>query len=402
MTRTGADRSFSSAQAGSADLPHVVRIRGWPLAGAVTGYGRMLAVLLGLAAMVWMRERARLEAIAGLLGLAAGCAWRLWMLSRPYLVLYPDRFEKRELIRWRTQTRADIEGTRSADGDKWGMMFEVVPKTAGRRGVILREEVRADPIVHRWFVGLRDLTAEALAEDRQSVLADAGYGRTAAERAARLKRAKAVVIAFTAACLGLGGWIMLTPGAHLAHQFAAAAALAVGAALVRTSKGLIVWLRGRERPAAVGALVPFAAASWLALPLHILHPEPLMVAAGAAGMLLALSSLRGEGWRNSAVIGLFAGLLIYGCAKLFDVALAPPQVRVFPSMVLDRHAIDGGAPVNDLSLAPWDDQPASVQAVPASLFAAARIGTTVCVYRRSGALGLDWFDIDRCPGAPKP
>jgi TonB family protein len=408
MTTSEPDRGFPSAMRNTDGLPYGVRLEGWRLAGVIVGYGACLMITLMIPGVAWWRHDA-LDPwwiVPLFLAGAAVCAWRLWLLRTPDLILYPDRLEKRGLTgEWRVMSRSGIIGTRKAGGDRYGEMFEVVPSDPSECGVILRADIRSRPIVKRWFEGCRDLTAEDIARDRAAVLDDPRYGADQSERARRLKLAKGVVIAFSVACVGVAVWILFTDYDYAAHLVAATGAVIAGWGLVRLSNGLIVWIKAKARPAAIACFAPAAAAAFKALDIHLISAAPLLMAAGACGVLAAVlyAVRKPGGWRSALGVAIFTGWGLYGVIVLTDVAPATGSAKVFARTVQDKFATGSRNRSYNLKLDAWDDQPGGGISVPVDFYDSVRVGSLVCVMRRHGALGFDWFEVHACPaGTPIP
>jgi len=397
------DDAFAPLMRDTADLPYRVKTRGLELFYVIMICGLGLVAggvisALGLAGKDSTPQWISILALAA----AAGSAWRLWLLPTPYLILYPDRLEKRGLTGWRTLRRSDIKGVKSAGSDRAGKLLEVVPRQDDLRGVQLRAAVRDDPVVKRWFAGVRDLTAEELEADRLAVLSDSRYGANEAQRAARLKRAKTMVVAFSAACLAVGAWMLFLSPPYQTQLAAAILAVLAGVVLVQTSDGLIVWASvGKARPAALAALAPAAAAAYHGLALHILGNQPLIWAAVIGGALLTLlwaqRSQPAFDWRPLLGILWFAGFGIYGLSAMADVALAPSGSKIFPLRVVEKYESGSRYTSYNLKVGAWSDQHGGGISVPSEYYSKVQIGSAVCIYRRPGALGLDWVEVKDCP-----
>ena len=159
-------------------------------AGGVDTAGVIIGCCLGLAAarvrriVVGERPKRSRPGHADPAGLlAAGCLYRLWQLREPWLILYADRVEKRDFLKWRTLSRGDIEGDVGTPAPTAAASFRNRPVAPGRNRHRLRLSLRQDPIVDRWFRGARDLTAEAVAADRSAVLHDTRYRADETQRA---------------------------------------------------------------------------------------------------------------------------------------------------------------------------------------------------------------------------
>lgn len=408
MTTIESWDTFPSIPADTTGLPYAVRRRGLELA-----YILMFSVMgLAIGAVTgWQayREPSSVPPLfeAGFAAWALGSVYILAMLPRPYLIFYPDRFEKRGLTGWRTVHRSDIVGIRPSGSDRTGAMFQVVEKQPGAQGVRLHEALRKDPIIARWFKGVHDLNAEAIAADKSALLNDPRYGATPAQREGRLKQAKTVAIAFNVVCVAIGVGIYFTSGYNQLRLAAAVLPPLAGVLLIRLFDGLIVWnASGKARPGIPGAWAPLFAVTISALNLHILDERPLLIAATIGGVAVATIWMTrpsaNSRWIALPATAVMAGLAAYGLIALCDVALDASKPQTFPLMVKDRDIRGSRNRSYNIYVDRWSDQPGGQVSVDSDYYARLSIGSTVCIFRRPGALGMAWFDVADCPAGIKP
>jgi len=407
VTESGQGGGFPAIARDTAELPYGVTFRGLDLAEIVVAYGSGLIFCLVFAGIGAARGGLRpsdLPFPLTCLLLAAGCAYRLWLLRTPWLVLHPDRLENRELTGWRTVRRMDIVGLRDAGSDRQGKWFEVVTSEPGARSVRIPERFRTDPIVDRWFHGARDLTAQAVAADKAAVLEDDRYGATAEERAARLRLAKIVSVVFSVAGVAAGAWLYFNPRPYLMAWGVAVGAPVLAAAMVWASRGLLGWWsRENARPSILlGAIAPAVGISFKAFTaLNLYDPTPVRWVAGAVAVVavgavfVRLRSLSDP--RALLGIGMLVALCTYGLVELTDVALDQSKPQVFLTVVRAKFLSSGRSRSPMLFISSRRDGRGSRQSVTQALYDEVSVGSIICVFGRPGALRLKWIDLARCP-----
>ena len=409
-------RDFANPSVDSAGLPYRLNYRGWSMALRIGGYGLGLAASVGflladvLNANPGASDRASILSSLEAAGLAIFCAWRLWSLRAPWLILYPDRLEKRGVTGWMTLGRQKIEGVRDAGSDRSGRWFEIVPTRAEAPRILLRQSLRDDdPVVRRWFTGVRDLTAEVRATEREAILSDARYGATTAERRRRLQSRKTIAMVFNISCVVLAGLIYFAPVLYPFTPIVALVPVAIAALFLYTSDGLIVWFSPtNSRPTVVLAVgPPVALAIWAVLRVHVLDGTVLLVTGALVAVVatvvtyLRLTSARRL--QIAVVVGVGAGILGYGAVSLINVTLDKSKAVVVPRTITDKYTSGSKSRVYNLEVASWTGAGSTVITVPAFFYDAVSIGGQVCITNRTGALGVAWYDIGLCrtgTGAP--
>jgi hypothetical protein len=406
MVMSKTDDSFPPVMADTSDLPHRVKSRGMELALAIVW------ICFGLIAGgfgVFILADPNQPPMLGAAFIAFGAA-ALFGLSRiltPYLVLYPDRLERRGLTGWRTLMRSEIQGVRSAGSDRGGALIEIVPRQLGSAAIILRKAVRKDPIVDRWLQDAPDLDALALAAETSAILADERYGATPAERKAHLDRAKQTAIGFSVVCLALAVGMFFVPGQYQAHLALAVIPVAIGAFIVHRSNGLFVWVATtKARPSLIAALAPAASAAFQSMSIDTIGDLLLWIAGGGGLAALAIwASIKGGAfqWRSAFGALFVSGIAIYGLGNLVNVAFAPPGVQTYPLLVNGKYTSGSRSTSYHLKVAAWADQPAGSVRVPSDYYYKVEKGSLVCIYRHKGGLGVDWYEVGDCqPGSQAP
>jgi hypothetical protein len=394
---------FPSVLSDTTDLPYAVRARGLEL--AVLLLFCIVSPALGAFAL-WSIARAGLNASVQVgvgLVLVAGLALDAYLLIRlfaPWMMLYPDRLERRGFNGWRRMNRADIEGVRTGS-DRGGRWFEVVSRLPGEQPIRLRQKVRDDPVVDRWFAGIRDITAAEIAADRAAVLSDPRYGDTTAERQSRLDLATWVTRIAVGAGLAVSAWLFLFPLPPLVVLGVALAAPVLTALIVRASNGLIIWYgRATARPVIGVAAMPLLAAAFkTTVYVHLVDPSLVLWAAGAlvlVGCALAFARFRVPPQQILAV-AVLGGFIAYGVIALIDVAFDTGKPQTFPVIVDGKRISGGRSTTYYLHTGPWSDRPASDVSVSSGFYYGVGIGSVICFERRPGAIGVGWFEVKICP-----
>ena len=433
MAQTSGDGGFPALASNASQLPYAVSHRGWGLANQIFVCGLIGVFALVMLGLEIFRPDARganpVIAVVALAALAA-CGYRLWQLRSPWLVLYPDRLEKRGLMGWRTFSRADMLGYRTVS-DRSGSWLVISPKIEqpGQGSVRIPQSVREDPVADRWLTGLRDLAAEAFAAAKAEFLADPRFGADAPQREARLSQAKKVALVFNIACVVIGVALFIWPPAYLVTLAVVVGAVAAATLLTRLSGGLLVWAdRTGVRPPLIGAFAPAVAMSILGFSrFHTLNINAMLVMAAVLTLALfalvyfrayapaAGGPLRLDGaaaaptarrpnlFAALIAFGFAAGFLFYGAGAFVNAALDTSKVQVYPLTVQGKHYTSGKSTTYYINVGPWSDQQAGDVSIPSSLYDDLSIGSTVCFFRQSGALDIAWFRTDQCPaGTPAP
>jgi TonB family protein len=152
----------------------------------------------------------------------------------------------------------------------------------------------------------------------------------------------------------------------------------------------------------VAAFLPLIAAGFVATTsLHLIDRDVLMLAACAAALAgggLWFMGSKSAQVRNAAfAVAFFCGFGLYGLVGLTDAALDVSPVKIYPVTILDKSITGGRSRSYNLQVSRWADQPGGDVSVPSSFYDDHPTGSVICLSRRSGALGLSWFEVDDCP-----
>lgn len=393
---------FPSVATDTSSLPYRIRTKGLALFSAV------LSCAVGIGADAYLAVQLLRNAdhsqtafvlVVALCALAVGAFWSygLFLNLVPHLVLLSDRLEQRSLRGWRILMRSDIEGVRSNGKSGSQATFEIVPVKGKGPAVLLRGDLRKDPVVARWLLGAPSLKPGD--DDTAAVLADPRFGATPEERQAMLDKAKGFSVAFFLACL-VGSLSFIFMANHRrAELVLAISALVIGALWLQRSQGFL-WLVARRTKQSVSGLVFPALVLGLTATedIHLIGGMTLVwIAGGIALAFLVALAARNSAWWLALPLVPAGGFLIYGLAATADVVFAPPGARVFPLLVNDMYESGKKNTTYHLQVASWDDQPPGPVSTSVDYYYKVRVGSLVCVFRHRGALGIDWYEVNDCP-----
>ncbi len=402
--------AFPAVAPNASKLPYALRPKGWRLVGSIAGHGLMLAMGLGLTAVLvkGARPASTGQALVALafLGLGAYGVYRLWRLKDPEVELFPDRLVRPGLFSPTVLYRSDIEGVSRTYTTRSGSYFNVVAAPGRGRTLTFAGSLRNDPIFADWLSGAPDPTVVEKEADRASVLADDSYGATSAERANRLAWATRITVGFSVACAAVALWLGFFYTPPPIALGVVAACLAAAYALVAAFKGLVIWLpRVGVRPTVMAAPLPAAALAMRGvLTVHLLTVDPLLIAAMVAGVGVAVllaqrTTTSAPRLQSALAVGAFAALLAYGGGAYLDAVSVGHPDQSYVVEVQDKHESHGRSTSYYLQLASWGDQPAKSVEVSSALYDSVEAGSSVCIDHYRGDLRLPWFDIGPCKGA---
>ena len=226
---------------------------------------------------------------------------------------------------------------------------------------------------------------------------------------------KTVATTFNVAAFGAAAFLYLAPPFFpvpaIAMLATAIGTLLLGAGLVFASNGLILWVaKDKARPQIVAAFTPAVAMGYAAFGLHLIHAAPIQIAALGLGVLAAAlwfvrSRSSARPLSQAFAVGLFSALTAYGLVCFSDIALVQSLTHTFPVRVFDKGVSGSRSRSYNLVVTTWSDQPSGRISVPSAFYDATRIDSFICIVRHGGALGVSWFEVQRCPPgteAPAP
>jgi hypothetical protein len=280
----------------------------------------------------------------------------------------------------------------------------LVLRAESERPMVPLPTVRSDPVFDTWFKSLPEVSFPD--ELETSAAADPASGTAAEERFRRLKYAKrcsalGVVLTAGGAC-----WAMIYPRPFFALIVTAILApwpLVVVFLLSRLNRvhrfripaglGLFFFLSGSalvvpyiSRAGVPGiylygwvtaAVVTLAAAATLMV---LLEPVDRTIRAGWPG-LIALSVVGACAYAGGAVFAL-------------NVLLDRSAPIISTVDVVERHSRRNHWALQ-LGFSPWGDADDRIE-VPPSFYNSVQTGETICVHLRPGAIGIQWFTLEKC------
>ena len=323
------------------------------------------------------------------------------------IVLHRDRLEIHRLGKGRVIRREDIESRQTRRVQNSPPTLELRLKDSGSSRVKLPIMWQIDNLWHAWFENIPDLDVEAAKSFEASIQANADLGATPEERRARLagarKLTKVAILANTALCF----WAFVYPRPYA--LVIAILVLAPWAAIWAISRAPTLYGFNAGARGAQPDLTPVLIAPGLCLSLrafldvHIVHFAllmPWMIAVAALTVACLVWVLPAARAKPAAI--LFVALLFaaygYGASALADALLDHSATTTFPTRVERKHVSGGRNKSPELTLAPWGPGRESGDVtVSWDLYRSTRVGDTVCVGVRSGALGVPWYRVSQCP-----
>lgn len=393
----------------ASDYPRTYRAARWvylltvPVGLAFCALGVALAWLLG-------SQTQSPGALAGvaLLATAVAAFGALMMAAtlRSRVVLSFDAVEVHGLIRVRRLARADIAGRRLLSLQYGQKMLVLCPKDPRVRALKIASSMRTDAVWDAWVGALPDLDAQEAQALEAEVAANAELGQTPEERLARLGAARKLANALNLTTYAAAAWGYIYPRPYGLAVLALAVLPWAAILMVAKSSGLcrIDSRRGDPRPTlAIPMIIPGLVLLMRAvLDVGVLDiGRALIFAAVAAGLLtwaalMSDSAARERPW--SALLLLLLGCAYgYGAVVLGDRLLDSAPGENFRVAVLARHVSRGRSTSYHLQLDRWGprSEPDDVT-VSGDLYAQSPPGSTVCVHRGPGALGISWYDVVGC------
>jgi len=391
------------------DYPRTYRAARWvyvltiPVGLAFCGLGVALAYLLG-------GEAQSAGALAGVallvVAVAAFGAWMLAATLRPKVVLTEDAVEVHGLVRVRRLARADIAGRRLLSLQYGQKLLVLRAKDPRVRALKIPSSMRTDAVWDAWVQALPDLDAQDAQALEAEVASNAELGQTPQERLARLGAAKKLANALNLTTYAVAAWGYFYPRPYGLAVVALGILPWIAIVMVAKSSGLcrIDSRRGDPRPTlAIPMIIPGLVLLMRAvLDVGVLDLVRALMFAAAAALLLTWAAFMSDGalrerlW--SAALLLLPGCAYgYGAVVLGDCLLDSAPGENFRVAVLAQHVSHGRSTSYHLQLDHWGprSEPDDVT-VSRELYEQSPPGSTVCVHRGPGALGIAWFDVVGC------
>jgi hypothetical protein len=402
--------SFNPAAAG--DYPRTYRAALW-LRLLVSLVGAAFFALAGVLAFLLVGQARSPGALAALallvIGVAAFGAWMTATMLRSRIVLTEDAVEVHGLIRVRRLARADIAGRRVVSlqyGQKLLVLSARDPRVRDLK--ISSSSVRTDAVWDAWIGAIPDLDARDAQALEAQVAANAELGRTPEERLARLGAAKKLANALNITTYAVAAWGYVYPQPYALAMLALGVLPWIAILLVAKSSGLmrIDSRRGDPRPTlAIPVIVPgLILVARAVMDVGVLDFERALIFAALVTALLAWAATmsdeatRARPWTGQLLLLLLVGYAYgYGAVVLGNSLPDSSPGENFRVTVLARHVSHGRHTSYHLRLDRWGprSEPDDVT-VSRDLYDQSPPGSTVCVHRGSGVLGISWYDVVGC------
>jgi hypothetical protein len=400
--------------AADSDYPRTYRAALW-LRLLVSAVGVACFALAGALAFLLGGQARSSGALAGVallvLGAAAFGVWMIAVMLRSKIVLTGDAVEVHGLIRVRRLAREGLAGRRVVSlqyGQKLLVLSANDPRVRDLR--ISSSSIRTDAVWDAWIGTLPDLDARDAQALEAEVAANAELGQTPEERLARLGAAKKLANALNVTTYAVAAWGYIYPRPYALAMLALGVLPWIAILLVAKSSGLIRVdsRRGDPRPTlAIPVIIPGLVLMMRALmDVGVLDIERALIFAAMAAALLTWAAImsdaaaRARPWSALLLLLLLLGCAYgYGAVVLGDRLLDSSPGENFRVGVLARHVSRGRNTSYHLTLERWGPrtEPAEVR-VSRDLYLQSPPGSTVCVHRGPGALGISWYDVFGCGG----
>jgi hypothetical protein len=284
-------------------------------------------------------------------------------------------------------------------------IIELIPK-AGAKKMSIARTTKTDAIFESWLA--RFPNQDVLDEQRleQAVQADAGYGRTPAERLRRLAQLRTFTGWLNRVGTGIALWGMFYPHPYRLVMVLLALCPPSAIAIVAASNGQIhIDQKARDkRPTlAILLMLPSIVLALRAfLDIDLLDWQPPLVIAVIAGALVASAAVAVDAEYRRWPMYLLTWAIVgvpwsFGVASELNAELDRGPRQEFATLVIDKHISSGKTRSWYLTVAAWGPvrEPGD-ERVDSGFYEDTRIGDHVCVSLKPGAFGWRWYWLDRC------
>jgi hypothetical protein len=379
---------------------------GWKFFMAALGAAFLGGGLFGIWQMVQPLDSKTNPLVFAVLGLI-GALFGVVMLGAAFvskLLLEQDAIELRELFGTRRLARAQIKGRRTLPTNPPTLI--VVPAEPGLRKISISAGMRSDAVLEAWLAALPDLDAAELRASEAEILHDAEGGATPDQRRGELAAAKRTANILTLAAVAVSVWGWFFPQPYYYPLLATLAALPWATmALAGASRGLYT-LNDHKSDARAGVGTAFFMPGLVLflrgiMDVQLLDWTNIHLAAVAGGALFTVAAAQADQKlaKNFTIaivflIGLAWG---YGSAIAFNAVFDTAAPQRFETRVISAHYTSGKGAHPEFELEPWGPQrERATVPVSAVLYRTVRVGGTVCVDLRPGALQARWYRVTLC------
>lgn len=343
--------------------------------------------------------------IWGAAGFSALFVWLAAWMAMAKVILFPDRIERRDLLRTQMISRDEIAGYRV---DRPSRNYPVMRlyRAGDARKAFQFPIYGRDRAFDAWFAGKTDLDAADRAAETAALMADPAFGADPAQRAAAIAQWTKVSRGLTGAGIAVAAWTYLMPQPYLLAIAAAALAPAAAVALVPLTGGRLSLVPGKGgvRPSSAGLLIAGAGLlmrtlidvdllSWIGL-------LPLFTVLTGLAILAAWTADERVRNRSAVLLTLIlAPAWAWSVAVQADVRLDTSPAQVFPTTVVDHHVSRGRHTSWVITLAPWGPRTGNQDVdVTSDYYDRTPVDSRVCVTLHNGALDAAWFVVADCGG----
>jgi hypothetical protein len=371
----------------------------------------LILINVGGGAVFLIQGAARNQPISAVLVVVCGvvtllCIYLIALAFLYRVVLRADSIEVFEIYRRRSLARSDIEGRRFVSSGPGQSRWVLVPKAGVGWKINLSQYLKTDANFFAWIHSLPDLNEgnrRSAAQEKRKAIAELKARGVTESRIEHLRR---VTVALNVAAYGLGiaGLIIPDPNHLLTWTLIALPWVAI--AMVATYTPYLRFGGPRKSPQPDLSLALIGPGLFLALQvLRVIKPVgwqgPLILTAGGSALLVGVAYWC-DSWLKGRQ-GLAVVLLILCCAYGYGAGMAVNAMldgstrQIYYVLVTGKHVSTGKSTSYHLNLGQWGP---NIQGqdlmVSSSFYARTRIGDTVCMVLRSGALKVGWSELGEC------
>lgn len=386
------------------NFPRVYRRSGCLYVAYVLGIAVWIALGIGAAIYGGVRTDVRKRQVMIGIGMAYVATGFVCLLDlhRRKVTLRADRIEIQTLTRAHVVRKDDIAGWRERQGS---IIFELRNKE--RPSVQLERSFRADDVFHDWLDSLPNFDQQERATSEEEIANDAEIGIDRSDREQALQRARKIKGRLDGLTIILSLWGMFSPRLHGTIVAILILLPLLIVAFAGFSRGLIRF-SGEWNDAPPNALATLVLPGFI-LTMHVFSsnfyhwPEAaaLSVVIGVAlttAVVLVDSQLRATPWGIGIVL-VFSFVYGYGAGVQSNKFLDYFTATTYRANVIGKKYPRGSKSPPTLLLDPWGPYPRATDAwVSEEVYESTKLGDSVCVQLRRGALFVKWYRVERCPG----
>ena len=372
----------------------------------------LLFLTLGLIGVIYLgvlsNDSLSSRAISGALcSLFAILGFYLALGARRYSVtLGPDRVEIFEVLRHRVIERENILGRRHVVIRTGAARWILIPKQGFGRKLELSMFLKTDKDFAAWIVSLPDLDSDKNGATERDVaaaisaLADRGYGKHAQTRLRQL------AIWLNRGVYGLAIAIYLIPDSHNVMIWIAIALPWIAVILVTRFKPFYRFGGPKNSPLPDLSLPLFIPGLLLTLAASVSISTvdwyaPLALSLLGALILTGVATVVDPWLRKHRVTAILMILLCcgygYGAGLEINALLDHSTPTSYPVTVLSKRESHGKSTTYYVGIPAWGPRLTGEEVmISGSSYGKMRVGDTVCISLRHGALKIPWYVLTAC------